>query len=103
MEWLLFALIALAAAAYIVIPRANRDVPADAGDALRAERAGLLALLRELDDDLAAGRISPEDRTEGRRAIAPRLREVTEALDSLGEPREAEDMKLTAAGAEPRS
>ena len=58
----------------------------DAGDPLDLieERARLLAELRELDDDAASGRISAAERLSGRRALAPRLRAVTEALRATG-------------------
>ncbi len=81
MEWGVVLLFALAAAAMIALPRSRG---ADAGppdtEALREERTLLLAELRELDDDRATGRISPADRVDGRRALGPRLRAVTEAL-----------------------
>jgi hypothetical protein len=88
MEWLVLVLLALLAAVLIALPRhaANND----AGDAeldqaaLVEERRLLLAELRELDEDAAAGRISGEDRLAGRRALAPRLREVTELLQRAG-------------------
>ncbi len=89
-EWLLFVAIAALTAAYIALPRrSSPDVPDGAAEQLRAERAALLALLRELDDDAASGRISAADRTEGRRALGPQLRAVTEALADLGEHRDA--------------
>ena len=44
----------------------------------------LVAELRELDDDTASGRISADERRDGRRALAPRLRAVTEALRDAG-------------------
>jgi hypothetical protein len=72
-------------------------------EALRLERAGLLDLLRELDEDAAAGRISPDDRLDGRRALGPRLREVTEALQQLGEYREPFRVVRTDEEAEPPS
>ena len=83
MEWAVLVLIALAAGAFIALPRRG-DTLADrsAGDVveLAAERDGLLLVLRELDEDAAAGRISATDRLDGRRALGPRLREVTQAL-----------------------
>ncbi len=86
MEWGVVRLFALAAAAMIALPRSRG---ADAGppdtEALREERTLLLAELRELDDDRATGRISPADRVDGRRALGPRLRAVTEALREQGE------------------
>ena len=53
--------------------------------ALREERERLLAELRELDEDAASGRISDFERLAGRRALAPQLRAVTEALRSAGD------------------
>ncbi|MDA0352275.1 MAG: hypothetical protein DWG79_01260 [Chloroflexi bacterium] len=87
MEWLLLLLVAAAAAAYVGWPR-NEDVfiDATAADRLRMQRGALLGELAELDQDLALGRISAEDRRTGRRALAPDLRAVTEALQSLNEP-----------------
>lgn len=86
MEWAVLALFALGASAFIAWPRQSDDLAApsdgEAGE-LVGERDTLLLALRELDDDAAAGRISAEDRVEGRRALGPRLREVTEALRAL--------------------
>ena len=80
MEWLVFvALIAVAAAligARLPVARARTD---DTLATIEAQRAALLAELAELDDDAAAGRITGEDRLAGRRALAPRLRAVTES------------------------
>lgn len=87
-EWLILLTVVIAAAVYIVMPHASSgDVPDDAADALRDERTALLERLRELDEDTAAGRISPDDRLLRRRALGPRLRVVTEALATLGEAR----------------
>ena len=67
------------------LPQAGRvDVERAAIAALADERRLLLAELRELDDDAAAGRIASEDRQAGRRALAPRLRAVVEALRGRG-------------------
>ena len=88
MEWALLALFALVAAALIGLPRAFLH---DAGDgahdarALWEEHRQLMAELRDLDDDASAGRISAADRRDGRRALAPRLRAVSEALREAGE------------------
>ncbi len=86
-EWAILAAIAAATAVFVAWPRPG-DVQPDAGEAvddLHARRAAILAELRELDDDLATGRITEADRTDARRALGPRLREVTEALRALGE------------------
>lgn len=87
MEWAVLALIALAACAFIALPRRD-DTLVDHSEAasveLEAERESLLLALRELDEDAAAGRITAEDRLDGRRALGPRLREVTEALRDAG-------------------
>ncbi|RJQ10684.1 MAG: hypothetical protein C4558_04355 [Dehalococcoidia bacterium] len=87
MEWAVLALFALAACAFIALPRSGDTLAGDpAGEAveLAAERDSLLLALRELDEDASAGRISPADRLDGRRALGPRLREVTEALRAAG-------------------
>ena len=83
MEWVILALFALAASAFIALPRRNDASAGRTGDEaieLAAERDGLLLALRELDEDATTGRISGADRLDGRRALGPRLREVTEAL-----------------------
>ena len=89
MEWLVLVLFAALAALLIGLP--PRRAPAAAAfeapalDTLREERARLLSDLRELDDDAASGRISAAERLSGRRALAPRLRELTEALRAEGD------------------
>lgn len=86
MEWAVLALFTLGAAALVGLPW-TRPVGAPTGtDDLRELRARLLGDLAELDMDLAEGRISATDRLEGRRALAPELRAVTERLRALGEP-----------------
>lgn len=86
MEWAVLALFVAGASAFIVWPRPGDD-PASSPDSeageLAGERESLLLALRELDEDAVAGRISPADRVEGRRALGPRLREVTESLRAL--------------------
>ena len=87
MEWLVLVLFAGLAAAVIGGPLLRgREAAPDGGDEapLVEERRTLLAELRELDDDAASGRISPDERRDGRRALAPRLRAVTEALRDAG-------------------
>lgn len=86
MEWLVLALFAGAAALAIGLPW-TRTLEAAAGrlEALRERRAFLVSELVELDHDLAEGRISAADRIEGRRALAPELRAVTDALRSHGD------------------
>ncbi len=81
------------AAALVARPWRSASTPLEA-DRVEAERASIAALveerrlllaeLSELDDDAATGRIAPEDRQVGRRALAPRLRAVTEALRTQG-------------------
>ena len=82
MEWALLLLFALLAAALVGLPRASAGAPEGvvALEGLREERQLLLAELRDLDEDAAAGRISSADRVDGRRALAPRLRTVTARL-----------------------
>lgn len=89
-EFLVLVLVAAVAAAFIAWPRAADGVPSSRPEAeeLRAERRAILAELREIDDDVLAGRIGAPDRAEARRALAPQLRRVTEALRALGEERE---------------
>lgn len=90
-EWLVFAAVAALTAAFIAWPRSQDSVRAARPEAeeLRAERRAILAELREIDDDALAGRIATDDRAEARRALAPQLRRVTEALHELGEERDA--------------
>ena len=85
MEWAVLLLFALAAAAWIgrgLLPARSGAEPVEA---LLASRAALLLELRELDEDEAASRISAADRLAGRRALAPDLRSVTEALRESAE------------------
>ena len=87
MEWLVLVLCAGLAAALIGAPLLReRAAGLDGGDGseLVEERRTLLAELRELDDDAASGRISAGERRDGRRALAPRLRAVTQALRDAG-------------------
>ena len=89
MEWLVLVLFAALAALLIGFPLqrtpAGMALEAPALDTLREERARLLSDLRELDDDAASGRISAAERLSGRRALAPRLRALTEALRAEGD------------------
>lgn len=80
-EFAVLAALALVVAIYLAFPRGEEPAvePADVA-ALRARRAVLLHELRELNDDLAAGRIADADRLAARRALGPELRAVTEAL-----------------------
>ena len=87
MEWLVLALFAAAAAAVIGLPLLrSRETALEGVDGaeLAEERRTLVAELQELDDDTASGRISADERRDGRRALAPRLRAVTEALRDAG-------------------
>ena len=87
MEWLVLALFAALAAAVIGLPLLRvREAALEGVDGaeLAEERRTLVAELRELDDDAASGRISADERRDGRRALAPRLRAVTEALRDAG-------------------
>lgn len=86
MEWAVLAVFALVVSAFIVWPRGSdglTDSTDGEAEEIAGERDSLLLALRELDEDAAAGRISAADRVEGRRALGPRLREVTEALRAL--------------------
>ncbi|MFA7248816.1 MAG: hypothetical protein WC273_04220 [Dehalococcoidia bacterium] len=84
MEWLVLAALAALAAIYIALPRRedaqpDREAGATADD-LRAQRDELVAALRDLDDDVAAGRMTAEDRRRGRQEIGEHLRDVMELL-----------------------
>jgi hypothetical protein len=83
-EWLALAALAAVAALYIGLPR-REDADSDTApgaelDDLRAQRDELVAALRDLDEDVAAGRMAPEDRQRGRQEIGVRLREIIERL-----------------------
>lgn len=83
MEWFALAAVAVIAALYIALPRADDAQPDGVGaelDDLRAQRDELVSALRDLDEDVAAGRMAPEDRQRGRQEIGVRLREVMERL-----------------------
>jgi hypothetical protein len=85
MEWLvLLSFVALAVLLVAAPGRRGRD-GATADDRMLEQRQLLLAELRELDEDFAAGRIAAEDRRAGRRELAPRLRAVTETLRTRGD------------------
>jgi hypothetical protein len=85
MEWAVLILFGIVATALIGMgPLEVSPAVADPGP-LREQRDRLLRELRDLDDDAAAGRISATDRHEGRLAIAPELRLVTERLRELGD------------------
>lgn len=84
MEWLVLAVVAAIAALLVGLPWTRPVESPTASAALEERRAMLLADLQELDLDLAEGRISAEDRIEGRRALAPELRAVTEQLRARG-------------------
>lgn len=86
MEWLLLLLLVLAATALVAFSDSAVSVAEHADELdLRAERQLLLADLRDLDEDFAAGRISAADRQLGRRALGPRLRALSEALRATGD------------------
>ncbi len=86
----MLAALAAIAALYIALPRsddAEVDSPIGADlDDLRAQRDQLVTALRDLDDDVAAGRMAVEDRQRGRQEIGVRLRVVMEQLRAHGEP-----------------
>ena len=86
-EWLVILLFAAVAAVAIGLAREAADDPTPDLDLLREQRRTLLDELRDLDEDAEAGRISPDDRVAGRRALAPRLRAVTDALRESGDER----------------
>jgi cytochrome c-type biogenesis protein CcmI len=87
MEWLIVLALVAIAAVLVAFPMRSRAAiaPPEDNALLADERRMLLAELRELDEDVAAGRISADDRQAGRRSLAPRLRAATEALRSRGE------------------
>ena len=87
MEWLVLLGFVAIATALVALPMRSHAAVATPDDSglLADERRMLLAELRELDEDVAAGRISADDRQAGRRNLAPRLRAATEALRSRGE------------------
>ncbi len=84
MEWVLLAGLAILAALYIALPRsddASDEVAAEAElDDLRAQRDELMAALRDLDEDVAAGRMDADDRRRGRHDIGLRLRDIVERM-----------------------
>ncbi|MEZ4501404.1 MAG: hypothetical protein R3C39_02135 [Dehalococcoidia bacterium] len=80
---LVFALVAAGAIGLARPSRGQRD-SVDEEARLLERRRVLLDELRELDEDLAAGRIDAADRQAGRRALGPELRAVTEALRDAG-------------------
>ena len=87
MEWLVLLAFVAVAAVLIGFPWRGGTTPArDEAelDGLWQERTRLIDELRDLDNDAATGRLSAADRRAGRRAVAPQLREVTEALRSRG-------------------
>lgn len=86
MEFVVLATFAALAAAFVGIPRGTDAPSMVAADELRERRERLLRELRDLDADAVEGRISADDRVEGRRALAPELRAVTEELRARGEP-----------------
>ncbi len=85
MEWAVLAIFAGVAAVCIGLPWTRKAGEVEGVDALIERRLRLLADLAELDHDLAEGRIAGADRLEGRRALAPALREVSEQLRARGE------------------
>ena len=79
-EWAVLAALAAIAAIYVALPR-REDAEADGAagadlDELHAQRDELVAALRDLDEDVAAGRMAAEDRQRGRTEIGARLRDV---------------------------
>jgi hypothetical protein len=89
-EWAVLLLFLAAAGAYIAWPRAaDASAEADTAPEVRREFAALVAVLRELDEDLAAGRITEAERARERRDTGARLRAIAEALRALGEPVDA--------------
>lgn len=99
MEWLVLIAFVGVAALLIGFPWRGGTTPTrDEAElnGLWQERERLLEELRDLDNDAATGRLSAADRQAGRRAVAPQLREVTEALRSRG-------IELTAAPSGPAS
>lgn len=83
-EWAVLAALAAIAALYIALPRredSRADLASEAlADDLRAQRDELVAALRDLDEDVEAGRMAADDRRRGRQEIGERLRDVMEHL-----------------------
>ena len=81
MEWIVLALLVLAAAAFIAPalrePGREGPGPAEAARAAREERRRLLGQLRAIDADFAAGRVSREERLARRRELGPPLLAVS--------------------------
>ena len=77
MEWLVLALLVLATAAFVAPPLRGSGVegpgPGETARRAREERRRLLELLRTIDADCEAGRISREERLTRRRALAAPL------------------------------
>lgn len=88
MEFVVLAVFAALAATFIGLPRGAVAPSVVSDDGLRERRSRLLRELQDLDDDASEGRISTNDRVEGRRALAPELRAVTEVLRERGDTRE---------------
>lgn len=88
MEWFVLVVFSSAAALLIGLPL-WREQPAAlitaSTIALQEQREALLLELSELDEDLASGRISTDERLAARRTLAPRLRTVTEQLRASGD------------------
>lgn len=86
MEWLVLLVVAALVAAFIAWPRRGDATTTTAEvEDLRAEVETVLHELREVDEDVLAGRITAADRAHARRALLPRVRRATEALRDLGE------------------
>lgn len=84
MEWLVLASLALFAAALIAASQPPAH-PRGAEASTATERyTRLLRELHDLDADLDTGRITPAERAEARRALAPELREAAAALQAEG-------------------
>ena len=88
MEWFVLVVFSSTAALLIGLPLWREQSAAlitPTTTALQEQREVLLLELSELDEDLASGRISADERLAARRALAPRLRTITEELRATGD------------------
>lgn len=87
MEWVVLILFALVSALLVLLPfwpSIGMSVVGSDVEELREHHQLLLSELKELDEYMETGRISFDDRQDGRRALAPRLRAISEAMGKVG-------------------